>query len=317
VGEILAGDPVDVVHVEGFYLMQHVPGWSPAPVVLAEQNVEYDLERQRAGAVEVDDRLAVLAACLDIRRAEVETWQRAARLVAVTPEDRDMIGDAAPGAQVQVVPDGADHLAARSEDPTATSVARPSEPLLALVANFAYAPNVDAAVYLVEVILAQIRARVPDAHLWLVGNDPPPEVRALAGDRIRVTGRVPDVVGYLDAADVVLCPLRIGGGIKVKAIEALRRGKASVTTAVGAQGLPSAARAAIRVANDPAAFAAAAADLLIDGDRRRELERRAMRAAAELPTWDEAAAGLAGIYDELVAATAAQWRELMTAGGLT
>ena len=46
VGEILARDEVDLVHVEGFYLMQHVPDWVPVPVLLVEQNVAYDLERQ-------------------------------------------------------------------------------------------------------------------------------------------------------------------------------------------------------------------------------------------------------------------------------
>jgi hypothetical protein len=226
-----------------------------------------------------------------------------------------MIMTAAPGADVRLVPDGSDHVpAAGAGSPVDPAPRRPREPLLTLVANFAYAPNVDAALHLRHTILPMIRARVPDAHLWLVGNAPPAQVRSLAGDGIHVTGTVADVVPYLDAADVVLCPLRIGGGIKVKAIEALRRGKALVSTSIGAQGLPPQARRAVRVADDPQAFAAAAADLLTDRTVRRELERRAARAANALPTWDDAAAALGKLYDELVAATEAQWRELLTAG---
>src|SRR5690349_12488118 len=114
VSKILIRDPVDVVHVEGFYLMQRVPHWSPAPVLLVEQNVEHDLERQRVAAVALPDRLGVLLHCLRSRRAEIETWWRAQPLAAVTPEDRALIRAAAPGTDVRLVPDGADHVPARA-----------------------------------------------------------------------------------------------------------------------------------------------------------------------------------------------------------
>src|SRR5205085_1948979 len=153
IAEILARDPVDVVHVEGFYLMQHVPRWTPVPVLLAEQNVEYDLERQRAGTVELEDRFGVLLQCVRTRRAEIEIWQRAGRLVAITPEDQEMIQAAAPRIDVRVVPDGVDHLPACRATLAPPRVARPSDPLLALVANFAYPPNVDAALHLHQNIL--------------------------------------------------------------------------------------------------------------------------------------------------------------------
>jgi glycosyltransferase involved in cell wall biosynthesis len=101
-------------------------------------------------------------------------------------------------------------------------------------------------------------------------------------------------------ADVLVCPLRIGGGIKVKVIEALRRGKAIVSTGIGAQGLPAQARDALIVADDPRQFAAAVADLLRDEPRRARLERRAAAAARSLPTWNQAAAALAALYDALL-----------------
>ena len=73
--------------------------------------------------------------------------------------------------------------------------------LVALPANFAYAPNVDAALHFCREILPTIRAASPDVHVWLVGNAPPPGIRAMAGDRVTVTGFVPDIVPYLDAAE--------------------------------------------------------------------------------------------------------------------
>ena len=80
VREVVAGGQVELVHVEGFYLMQHVPPELDVPGVLAEQNVEYELERQEA-------REASLAAVRTMR-AEVAAWRRADLVGVLTPEDR-------------------------------------------------------------------------------------------------------------------------------------------------------------------------------------------------------------------------------------
>jgi polysaccharide biosynthesis protein PslH len=283
----LARDGFDLVHVEGFYLMQHLPPRTSPPVLLVEQNIEYELEPH-------DDLRGMRTL-----RAEVDAWRRAALLGVVTPEDRDSLLSTVPGARVRVIPDGADHLPPVGA--AAPLVERPGSPLLVFTANFGYPPNVDAALHLCEEILPAIRRRVADVQLWLVGTDPPAEVLALAGNGVTVTGRVPEVVPYIDAADVLLCPLRVGGGVKVKAIEALRRGKALVTTSVGAQGLHGRAREALTIADDSERFAEAAAALLLDAGLRRDRERRSAAAAATLPTWDEAADMLSAAYEELLA----------------
>jgi polysaccharide biosynthesis protein PslH len=303
VRKIIAYERVDLVHVEGFYLMQHVPDWLDVPLLLVEQNVEYELARQRAraGAGRVA-RLDSFFECARTEAAERAALRRANRLATVTWEDRELIRAEVPGADVSVVPDGADHLPSwPGEEPSPPRmIDRPSAPLVTLLANFAYAPNVDAALHFCHDILPLLRAAVPDVHVRLVGNAPPPEIQALGDERVAVTGYVPDVVPHLDTADVVVCPLRIGGGIKVKVIEALRRGKAIVCTGIGAQGLPAQARDALVVADDPRQFANAVAELLCDGQRRARFERRAAAAARSLPTWDQAAGALAAVYDELL-----------------
>jgi glycosyltransferase involved in cell wall biosynthesis len=170
-----------------------------------------------------------------------------------------------------------------------------------MLANFAYAPNVDAAGHLAGEIMPRLRRAVPDVQLWLVGNEPPAEIRALADRRVRVTGRVDDVVPYLDAADVVVVPLRIGGGIKVKSIEALRRGKAIVSTTIGAQGMPPASDGAMVIADSAHAFAEGVGRVLGDSRLRARLERCAAVAARELPSWDDAADAVASAYERLAA----------------
>jgi len=110
---------------------------------------------------------------------------------------------------------------------------------LMFVAGFAHAPNVDAAKWLVEEIFPLVWARVPAATLALVGSNPTDEVKALAGERIRVTGYVSDEVltGLYADAGVAVVPLRFGAGVKGKVVEALHHGVPIVTTSIGAQGL--------------------------------------------------------------------------------
>jgi glycosyltransferase involved in cell wall biosynthesis len=303
VREIIAGERVDLIHVEGFYLMQHVPVWAHVPVLLVEQNIEYELDRQRAhaGGQRVT-RLDWFSESVHTHTAERACWQRATHLATVTWEDRELIRSELPDVGVSVVPDGADHLPIRPGDlrEDRVEVNRPRGHVLTLLANFGYAPNVDAALHLCRDILPAIQAAIDDVHVWLVGNAPPPDIQGLAGLHVTVTGYVDDVRPFLDAADLVVCPLRIGGGVKVKMIEALRRGKAIVSSSIGAQGLPTEACEALMLADDPAGFARAVITLLGDGPRRGQLERRAADAAAMLPSWDESAAVLTMVYDELL-----------------
>ncbi|HEX2296015.1 MAG TPA: glycosyltransferase family 4 protein [Actinomycetota bacterium] len=287
----------DVVHVEGFYLMQHVPDPCPLPVLLVEQNVEYVLWRQRAEtALRKQERDGAIAEYLRTLEAETAAWARADLCGALTPDDAAILSAAGgPGLQVRLIPDGVDHVAL----PRASAPGDPGH-VVAFAANFAYQPNVDAALYLCREIWPRVARRLPHARLLLVGNAPPEEVRALGGRHdVVVTGRVPSVDPFLEKASVVVCPLRIGGGIKVKMLEAMGRGKAVVTTSVGAQGLGHVAGRAFVVEDQPAAFAHAVVSLLGDEDARRALEREARLAARMLPSWDDAAAALGRCYREL------------------
>jgi polysaccharide biosynthesis protein PslH len=307
VEELLGERRFDLIHVEGFYLIQHIPFSVAVPVLLVEQNVEYELWRQRANGTGGGSLQH-----LRTLRSEVESWQRADLLCALTEEDRGLIQAALPSAEVRLVPDGADHLP--SANGTRSAFGRRPEPLLVFLANFAYAPNLDAVDYLCDEILPAIHARLPAVHLWLVGNEPPVEVRRRADERVVVTGRVPAVVPYIDAADLMVLPLRIGGGMKVKAIESLRRGKPVVSSSIGAQGLPPAAREAIALADDGPEFARTVIELLREPRRRERLARRAAAAAGLLPSWDASAAALLDAYDELLACERASAMDALAQG---
>lgn len=292
---------VDVVHVEGSYLWHLLPDGERPPVLLVEQNVESTLWRQRAEvATDEDDRRAHAEEAATTAAWERAVWPEADACATVTDDDAATMLDAVPGLDVTVVPDGADLLDEAPADPAPRPGGRP---VVAYVGNFAYEPNVDAARHLVLDVLPGVRAAGHDPAVWLVGNGPGPEVEELASDpAVTVTGAVDDVRPYLAAADLLVVPLRVGGGVKVKVLEALAAGRAVVTTPVGAQGLRDAIRAgALAVGRDAGGLAAEAARLLGDPRARHAMERAAAVAARRLPTWDDAADRLVQAYADLAA----------------
>ena len=111
------------------------------------------------------------------------------------------------------------------------------------VAGFGHPPNVDGAVWFVNEVLPFVRSAFPEVKVTLAGSNPSDEVRALASDSVTVTGFVSDDVlaSLYNASRVAIAPLRFGGGMKGKVLEAMRSGLPLVTTSTGLQGLADAA----------------------------------------------------------------------------
>lgn len=145
---------------------------------------------------------------------------------------------------------------------------------LLFVAGFAHPPNVDAVRWLMAEVLPLVRREFPQVRLSLVGSNPHPEVQAMAGDGVEVTGYVSDerLAAYYRDARVVVAPLRFGGGVKGKVLESLRFGVPCVTTPTGMQGLGAAA-GFMPSSADAAAFAAMVVRLLRDDDHWCEVSQ--------------------------------------------
>ncbi|MFL5911113.1 MAG: glycosyltransferase family 4 protein [Gaiellaceae bacterium] len=273
-------------------------------MLLCEQNIEHLLWRQRATLAGDDARREAFHLHEQAtRQAEHAAWLRADLCATVTETDRQLMQTEMPALQVTVVPDGVDHSSSvtfTGEQPS-PQITRDC-PSIVLVGNFGYQPNVDAAMHMCTALFPRIKGAVPDAHLLLVGGSPPAELRrtAAATGSVTVTGEVDEVEPYLTGATVVALPLRIGGGIKVKVLDALRCGSAIVTTPIGAQGLDRQTLGAMLVASDDDGFAEAVVQLINSPSKRELLRHAAARAVQQLPTWDDAGRALLRAYEDLL-----------------
>lgn len=231
-----------------------------------------------------------------VRRFEATEYPRYGRVVVVSDADRDELRRVAPDARVVVIPNGVDAAAF-------TAVEVPKDPRRLVfhgVLNFA--PNVTAARTLVEDILPLVRARVPDAHVVLVGRTPDPRVRALgAVAGVEVVGEVPDVRPWLAGSAVYVCPMTSGTGIKNKLLEAMAAGLPCVVTPLSLQGLEVEDGREVLVGASPRSIAAHVVRLLEDPGLAAELGAAARRYVTARHSWDAVTAAYERVYVEVVA----------------
>ncbi len=304
---LLKNQSFDVVHIEGYYLLQHVPMESELPILLVEHNIEHLLALQRfMVAATPQEKSYFWSEYIKTLKWERLTWKRATVCVVLTHEDKISMERLDSNIDVRIIPDGSDHLK-KIEDATTLlsnsfehSLISDNCPSILFVGNFAYEPNIDAALYFSRQIFPLILKDIPDAKLFLVGNAPPPEICSLTSNKqIEVTGRVASLIPFYKHADVVVCPLRIGGGVKVKVLEALGFGKAIVSTSVGAQGLDLSNYRAVAVADDLKDFAENVIRFLVRPEERHIQEREALAYASTLPSWDQVSEAFARLYGEM------------------
>ncbi len=289
-----ASQPYDLVHVFGGISVYEIAGALAHLPRLITPYESFSLLLRREREVH-HDRITAQIRLAFARCYESFMFAPYARVVVVAEADAAELRHLNPDYQIDVIPNGVD-LGYFS--PTCA----PRIPgRLLFVGNFSYPPNVDAALWMAREVLPIIRASRPDAVLRLVGNAPPPELTALASPHIQVTGRVEDVRAEYAAADVFLCGLRAGAGIKNKVLEALAMGCAVVATPISADGIaiiPD--HHALIAPPEPAAFAAAALRALADPNLCARLGANGHQLLKMQYSWDHVARSYEALYQQIV-----------------
>jgi len=271
------------------------PDSAATPVVLFQHNVETMLWRRMAQTER--SLLRKLSYRVEARKMaayESRTLRRFRHVIAVSDHDRNEMLAMVPGCTISVVPTGVD---TEQYQPAPSVSADP--PRIVFTGSMDWEPNIDAVEYFCSDIFPTILAVFPDARFQIVGRNPHPRVRKLASSAVEVTGTVPSVAEYLRNASVVIVPLRIGGGTRLKIFEAMAMRKALVSTSIGAEGLDVTPGKDCLIADDGQSFAAAILTLLGDPALRRTYEDNAAALAARYD-WSQIARRFAEALSEAV-----------------
>jgi sugar transferase (PEP-CTERM/EpsH1 system associated) len=290
-------DP-DVIEVEGIELAQYLfqvadgrqAGQRPL-LIFDEHNAEYVLQ-QRAFETDVRQPRRWVAAAYSVVQ-----WQRlrcyesraclaADRVVAVSDTDAEALQRLVPGLVPIVVPNGVDTDLYAQPVPTLPADKQPGSRDLVFTAKMDFRPNIDAVLWFAEKVLPAIRQDMPDVRFWVVGKDPHPRLAPLAEDPgVVITGWVDDVRPYIAGAAVYVIPLRIGGGTRLKVLEAMAMSKAIVSTTLGCEGFELESGRELVMADTPSEFAATVLNLLRNPDRGQQLGATARRFAEDNYDW--------------------------------
>jgi sugar transferase (PEP-CTERM/EpsH1 system associated) len=278
-------------------------------LVFDDHNAEYVLQRSafQADARQITRWHGALYSLVQWRKLigyERRALGAHAATIAVSEADQRALQPLAPDKKIVVVSNGID-----TQEYTLAIASRQTAPLamtttcdLVFTGKMDYRPNIDAALWFADEIFPLVRARAPQAQFVVVGQQPHPRVQALAQrDGIVLTGRVDDVRPYIVRAAVYVSPLRMGGGTRFKALQAMALGAPLVSTTLGCEGLAVQNEREALLADTPLDFANAIVRLLNDAPLRRQLRAQARKLVVEQYDWSRITPRLEELYAELCA----------------
>lgn len=296
IDEICRTREPDVLHLDTIALAPLRQYRGNVPTVLAHHNIESQLMKRRAeheaGAAA---RMYVRAQTERLIRYEQQQADKFALNITVSDADARMLKQICPGAKTAVVPNGVDteYFAPRLGEET---------PALIYTGGMNMFANRDAVEWFIDAIWPRIKAAVPDVRFFAIGQRPSPRIVAAAASdpAIKAPGFVDDVRPWVAKSAVYVVPLRVGGGTRLKMVDAMAQGKPIVATSVGAEGIDGENGKHFLLADDAESFARTVIDLLRDQNRRKQLGASARERAEQRYAWPMLSEALARHYARVV-----------------
>lgn len=244
-----------------------------------------------------------------LRRYETRLGQRCDGALAVSHGDAAVLGGLTPDLPIEVVPNGVDTT--YFQPGVAVTPPEQARPYLLFTGTLDFRPNIDAVTWFVRQVLPLVQASEPGSRLVVVGRNPTPEVLACAGQPgVEIVGEVADVRPWFDAASAYVVPMRIGGGVRLKVLEAFAMEQAVIATPMGLEGIEG-LQPGIHalLADEPAAFAAQVVAVLRDRLLARRLGQAGRALVVARYDWQAIVPRMVEVWERWRVTTAATRRK--------
>ena len=277
--ELLRTDRFDLAHVDSLDLSGYLPTLAGLPFACVHHDVQSHLLARRAAQQDSAFRRAYIAHQGDLMEREEKRWlTRTPLTVAVSDVDRDRLLTLVPGVRIAVVPNGVD---------IELFTPRPGRGGgIVFVGGSTWFPNLDGMTWFAEEIIPELAATGVSSPVRWIGRTTAREVERFRQAGVEALGYVDDIRDHVAAADCFIVPLRIGGGTRIKILDAWAMGKAIVSTSIGCEGLAARDGENILIRDDPRGFAEAIRSLLADPGLRARLGRAGRETVEARYSWD-------------------------------
>jgi len=302
--EIISNNKFDLIHFDHLHMGQYIDAVNGTPCVLDEHNVE-SIILKRCAQVEKNFIKKLLFNWQARKMAQFESRvvRKFSRCLVVSEKDKENLLKLAEGkVRVEVIPNGVDtdyfSLASWRVCELASCE---EEDALVFTGSMDWLPNNDAVIYFCNEILPLIWQKNQAVKFYIVGKNPSEEIKRIAkkDSRIIVTGDVSDVRPYIARAKVFVVPMRIGGGTRLKILEAMAMERAVISTSLGAEGINYTQDKNIIIQDPPGLFAGAVLRLLINKEDREAIGVAARKLACEEYDWKIVSGKLNEIYSSI------------------
>lgn len=286
----------DVVHCEQVHIAKAVVACGHQPIVVNTSDVQWVIINRAAQQEQGWLRRQIFRwQAMKTFRSECDAYARCQRVIAVSEVDRQQIARCAQGVPIDVVPNGVDI------DFFKPTIGMTETYVMVFTGAMDWLPNQNGVRFFVKEVLPRIRRQMPEAQLWIVGRNPSASLRQeLTHDGVWFSGTVDDIRSYLHRASLVVVPLRIGGGTRLKILEAWAVGKPVLSTTLGAEGLPARHGENIMLADTPELLAERAVDLLSHPRMGLRMGQAGRQTATEQFAWDRMGRLLLQAYEAVV-----------------
>lgn len=299
IGNELKSNNFDLIHVETSYVMQNLPKTN-LPVVLTEHNIEYLVYQRFVKKAILILRPLLFLDILKLKRAEKSLWKKANKLVAVSTREQEIMGKDA-----YLVPNGVDtkkfsvkKITKNKVDPSASSG---QVKKVLFIGDFVWIQNRDSIIYIIKNIWPKIVSKNKNVKLWVVGRKIPDSIKALVDKSIIFDEDAPKETELIfQEAEILLSPIRIGGGTNFKILESMSCGTPVITSPLGNEGMNAKNGDEIIICNKPEEFANKTLTLLSDDYMYEKLSRNGRKFIEKNFDWKNIAEKLDSIYRSAV-----------------
>lgn len=294
----LSLENIDLIHCDTIGLAEYVKYYFNIKKALDHHNIESCMMLRRAKREKNPlKKFYFYLEGLKLQRYEAKVCHMFDINLVVSKADRKRLLKIAPNAKVEIIPNGVDTKYFKPEK----SKHIPHTLLFTGTLNFY--PNEDAVLYFFYNIWPLLKKIYPDLTFIIAGKSPTLRIKEITkrDPNIKLTGYVEDIRPYMEQAEVYICPIRDGGGTKLKLLEAMAMKKAIVTTSIGAEGLDVVNNKHLLIADNPKDFAIKVLLVLNNPELRKQLGENARKLVEERYCWDIIGEKLNQIYEELCA----------------